>query len=162
MCIFFNLVVGLADIHTAALQFAVNQRHTVDQQHKVTPAVGQNRVPCLEYRLFGNLIAALTGGNFLTVIDFQTDLFPEVQFICGIVAFDSNGFTIDKTVEFQRRAQTGNLVKNLLHFAVGQRNIVQPVHIPVVLKENMLPVLDQVFFRFIAQNFRLPAIFFCQ
>ena len=162
MCIFFNLVVGLADIHTAALQFAVNQRHTVDQQHKVTPAVGQNRVPCLEYRLFGNLIAALTGGNFLTVIDFQTDFFPEVQFICGIVAFDSNGFTIDKTVEFQRRAQTGNLAKNLLHFAVGQRNIIQPVHIAVVFKEDLFPVLDQVFFCFIAQNFRLPSVFFCQ
>ena len=119
MCIFFNLVVSLADIHTAAFQFTVNQRHTVDQQHKVTPAVGQNRVPCLEYRLFGNLIAALTGGNFLTVIDFQADFFAEVQFVRGIVAFDSNGFTIDKTVEFQRRAQTGNLVKNLLHFSVG-------------------------------------------
>ena len=85
-----------------------------------------------------------------------------MQFICGIVAFDSNGFTIDKTVEFQRRAQTGNLVKNLLHFAVGQRNIVQPVHIPVVFKEDLFPVLDQVFFRFVAQNFRLPAVFFCQ
>ena len=85
-----------------------------------------------------------------------------MQFICGIVAFDSNGFTIDKTVEFQRRAKTGNLVKNLLHFSVGQRNIVQPVHIPVVFKEDLFPVLDQVFFRFVAQNFRLPAIFFCQ
>ena len=40
MCIFFNLVVGLADIHTAALQFAVNQWHTIDQQHEITPAVG--------------------------------------------------------------------------------------------------------------------------
>ena len=85
-----------------------------------------------------------------------------MQFICGIVAFDSNGFTIDKTVEFQRRAQTGNLVKNLLHFAIGQRNIIQPVHITVVFKEDLFPVLDQLFFRFVTQNFRLPTIFFCQ
>ena len=162
MCILFNLVVGLADIHTAALQFTVNQRHTVDQQHKVTTAVGQNRASCLEHRLLGNLIAALTGSNFLTVIDFQTDFLTEVQFICGIVAFDSNGFAIDKTVELQRRAQTDNLVKNLLHFTVGQRNVVQSIHIAVVLKENLFPVLDQVFFRFVTQNFRLPAIFFCK
>ena len=150
VCIFFNLVIGLADIHTAAFQFTVNRRHTVDQQHKITTAVGQNRVPCLKHRLFGNLIAALTGGDFLTVIDFQTDFLTEVQFVRGIVALDSNRFTVDKTVEFQRRAQTGNLIKNLPHFAVGQRNIVQPVHIPVVFKENLFPVLDQLLFRFVA------------
>lgn len=98
--ILFDLIIGLADIYAAALQLAVNQGHTVDQQHKVSATVGQNRTSCLEHRLLCNLIAALTGGNFLPVIDFQTDLFAKVQLVRRIVTLDRDGFAVDEAVEF--------------------------------------------------------------
>ena len=161
MGIFLDLIICLANIHTTALQFAMDQRHTIDQQHKVATAIGQNGTSRLKHRLLGNLIATLTCGNFLSIIDFQTDFLAEVQFICRIVALDSNGLAVDKAIELQRCAQTGDLVKNLFHFAVGQRNIVQSVYFAVVFKEDLFPVLDQVFFRFVAQNLRFPTIFFC-
>ena len=66
--VFLDLIVGLADIHTTALQFAMDQRHTVDKQHKVTAAVGKNGASCLEHRLLGNLITALTGGTVALLI----------------------------------------------------------------------------------------------
>ena len=140
----------------------MDQGHTVNQQHKIAPAIGQNRTSRLEHRLLGNLVAALSGGNLPLVVNFQADLFTKVQRVGRVIPLDGYRFAVDKTVEFQWGAQTGDLVQNLLHFAIGQRNIVQPVNIPVILKEDLLPVPDQIFLSFIPQNFRFPAIFFSQ
>ena len=70
MGIFFDLIICLTHIHAAALELAVDQRHTVNQQHKIAPAIGQNRTSRLEHRLLGNLVATLSGGNLPLVINF--------------------------------------------------------------------------------------------
>ena len=160
--VFFDLVAGLAHIHAAALQFTVNHRHTVDQQHKIAPAIGKHIAAGLEHWLLGNLIAALAGGDFPLVIDFQADFLAIVEGVGRVIPLDGDGFAVDKAVQLQRGAQTGDLVQNLVHLAVRQRDLVQTVDLPVVLKEDLFPVLDQVLLGFIAQNFRLPAVFFGQ
>ena len=85
-----------------------------------------------------------------------------MQRVRRVVPLDGHGLAVDKAVELQRRAQAGDLVENLPRFAVGQRGVVQAVDVPVVLEEDLPPVLDQVLLRFVPQDFRLPAIFFCQ
>ena len=85
-----------------------------------------------------------------------------MQRIGRVIPLNGHGFTIDKAIQFQRCAKPSDLVQNLLHFAIGQRDIIQTVNIPVILKENLLPVLDQLFFGFVPKDFRLPAIFFCE
>ena len=88
------------------------------------------------------MIAALTGGDFPLVIDFQADLFAKVQRVGGVIPLNGHSFAVDKTVKFQWSAQIGDLVENLLHFSIGHGNIIQSVYIPVVLKEDLFPVLD--------------------
>ena len=48
----------------------------------------------------------------------------------------------DKAVELQRCAQARDLFEDLLHFAACQGSVVQTVDIPVVLKEDIRPVLN--------------------
>lgn len=55
----FNLMARLADVNAAALEFTVDQGHAVYQKCKITPAVLQHGAFGVEYRLLGNLIAAL-------------------------------------------------------------------------------------------------------
>ena len=65
-----------------------------------------------------------------------------LKFIIGIVARDHHALAVDKAVELQRCAQARDLFEDLLHFAACQGSVVQTVDIPVVLKEDIRPVLN--------------------
>ena len=85
-----------------------------------------------------------------------------MQRVGRVIPLNGHSFTIDKAIQLQRCAKPGYLVENLLHFSISQRDIIQTVNITVIFKEDLFPVPDQIFLGFIPQNFRFPAIFFCQ
>lgn len=82
-----------------------------------------------------------------------------MQLVRRIVPLDGHGFSIDKAVELERGAQPGDLIENLLHLSIGEGDVVEAVDIPVVLKEDLLPVPDQILFGLVAQDLWFPAVF---
>ena len=158
MGIFLNLVACLAHRDAAFLELHMDDRHAVDQQHEISPAVaGKGRLGP-EDGLLRDLIPALPGGDLLPVVDFQADLPTKMEGIRRIIPLDGDGFAIDKAIEFEGRAQRFDLLQNLLHLAVGEGRVIQPVDATVVLEKDLRPVLEQVLFRWIAQHLRLPAL----
>ena len=109
--------------------------------------------------MLDNLITALPSGDLQAVINLQENLLAEVLCILRVIPDDGNGLSVDKTVELQGCAQAGDLLQNLLHLAVGQRIVVQPVDAPVILEKDVRPVLDELLFRGIAQDLLFPAVF---
>ena len=49
-----------------------------------------------------DLVAALAGGDLVTVVDFQTHFFAEVQLVRRVVAGDGHGLAIDEAVQLER------------------------------------------------------------
>ena len=156
--VFLNLVCGLADGDAAFLQLDMNHRHPVDQQHQIpTPVIGQ-LVPGRKLRLLHNLITALPGGNLPTLIDLQGNFLAEVGCIIRIVPLDGDAAAVDEAVQAQRCAQGGDLLNDLLHLPIRQRKIIQAVNTPVVFKQNISPVPDQLRFAEILQDLIFPAL----
>ena len=107
--VFFNLVASLFDGNTALFQFHVNDRHTIDEQHQIAAAVIQNFGLGGELWLLCNLVAAESGCNFQTVIDFQGHFFAEIQLIVRIVTLDEHTFAVDKFIQLHRRFRVHDL-----------------------------------------------------
>ena len=103
--IFGNLVGGLRYRDTAPFQFNVEQRHAINEQHQIPAPVLSQEVFPGKFRLFGNLIPALTRCDFQTVIDLQTDFFAIMKGIFGILPFDGNRLTVNEAVQRQRGLQ---------------------------------------------------------
>ena len=158
--VFFNLVASLFDGNTALFQFHVNDRHTIDEQHQIAAAVIQNFGLGGELWLLCNLVAAESGCNFQTVIDFQGHFFAEIQLIVRIVTLDKHTFAVDKFIQLHRRFRVHDLFHDLLHLAIRQRIIVQSVNATVVFKKDVRPVLDQLLFGVVLQHTIFPAAFY--
>ena len=73
MSVLFDLAGCLAYGNAAALEFDMDDRHSVDKQAQIPSAIVLNLVFCGIDRLLRYLIAALTCGNFMAVIDFEAD-----------------------------------------------------------------------------------------
>lgn len=104
---------------------------------------------------------ALPSGDLQAVINLQGNLPAKMLRIPRIVPKDRNGLSVDKAVKLQRHAQTGDLPQSLLHLALSQRIVVQPVNAAVVLEKDVRPVPDELLLRRVAQDFLFPAMF-CQ
>lgn len=134
MGVLLDLITCLTHRDAAFLEFHMDDRHAVDQQHEISPAVaGKGRLGP-EDGLLRDLIPALPGGNLLPVIDLQADLPAKVEGIRRIVSLDGDGFAVDEAIEFEGRAQRFDLLQNLLHLAIGEGRVVQSVDAPVVLE----------------------------
>ena len=96
--ILFDLICSLSDGYAALFQLNMDHRHTIDQKHQVTAAVLQHLRFTCENGLLCDLITALSGGDLLTVIDFQRHFLAEMERISGIVARQGDGLTVDKAV----------------------------------------------------------------
>ena len=134
MGIFLNLVACLAHRDAAFLELHMDDRHAVDQQHEISPAVAHKGRLSPEDGLLRDLIPALPGGDLLPVVDLQADLPAKVKGICRIVPLDGNGFAVDEAVELEGGAQGFDLFQDLHHLAVGEGRVVQPVDATVVLE----------------------------
>ena len=134
----------------------MNQRHTVNQQHKVASTVARQRVWRFEQRLLCYLVAALSLGNLHSVVYFQVYFPAKVLFVLLVVAPYADGFAVDEFIQPQGRAQVINLVDNLCHFALGEWVVAQSVNRAVVGIEDICPVLNQAFFGRVAEHFRFP------
>ena len=77
----------------------MDHRHPVDQKKQISPSVIQQSGFSTEYRLFYDLIPALSRCDLQTVINFQADLFTKMYFILRIVTFYGYCFPVDKSVQ---------------------------------------------------------------
>lgn len=98
MGVFFDLIARLTYGDTALLQFYVNDGHTVDKKHQITAAVVQHFRLGRKCRLLRYLIAALTGGNLLPVINLQTDFFAVMQLIVGVISLDMYSLAVNEAI----------------------------------------------------------------
>ena len=105
--------------------------------------------------LLHDLVAALPCGDLVAVVDLQAYFLAEVQPVRWIVAGDGDGFAIDETVELERGAQRGDLLHDLLHLAVRERHFIEPILAAIVLKEDLLPVRQQVPLARLLNDFRV-------
>ena len=112
----------------------MDDRHAVDQQHEISPAVAHKGRLGSEDRLLRDLIPALPGGDLLPVVDLQADLPTKVEGVRRIVPLDGDGFAVDEAIELEGRAQGFDLLQNLLHLAGGEGRVIQSVDAPVVLE----------------------------
>ena len=131
--------------------------HSVNQQHQIPTAVIQTR-DRLEFRLLDNLIATLPVGNLHPVIDFQADLLAEMGFIIRVIPLDGYAFPIDKIIQTHRASKPDNLLNDLLHLTFRQRAVIQGILIPVVVEQNVRPILDQFFLSGVADDSVPPPI----
>ena len=51
-----------------------------------------------------------------------------------IIPLDGDGFAIDEAIELEGRAQHFDLFQNLLHLAIGEGRVIQPVDATVILE----------------------------
>ena len=158
MCILHQLVHRFLHIHTRALQFDMEDRHTVDEQHQIAATILQHLLMARKKRLFHDLVAALTCCDFHTIIDLQADFFSVVKRILLVLASDGNGTSIDKAIQRQRRTKRPHLLDQLIHFFLDQRAVVQTIDIAVIFKKNIRPVLNQILLCRTVQHLLLPAI----
>ena len=98
-------------------------------------------------------VSALPSGDLVAVVDLQAHFLAKVQPVRWVVPGDSDSFAIDETVEPERGTQRGDLLHDLLHLAVRERHFIEPILAAIVLKEDLLPVRQQVgFARLIGWN----------
>ena len=93
-----NLEGSLTYIYFGTLQFDMNYRHTIDEQHHIATSVSAQRVRSLETRLPCNLVAALPGTDFTRIENLQIDFFAVIVCISRVVAFDAYLSAIDKHI----------------------------------------------------------------
>ena len=83
-----------------------------------------------------------------------------MQFIIGIITLDCDSSTVNKKVQGERRSKRGNLLDNLSHFRFRQWIITEFIFITIVIIENVCPILYQVVFGGIFDNFFFPTATF--
>ena len=134
MRVFGDLIGGLAYGDAAFLQFDMDDRHAVDKQANVSPAIVQHLIFSWINRLSCDLVPALPGGDFLTIIDFQADLLAVMSLILGIITFNGYGFTVNEGIQRQWRAQCFDLFEDLRHLAFGKALPIQSIDAFVVVE----------------------------
>ena len=83
-----------------------------------------------------------------------------MQFIIGIITFDCNSSTVNKRIQGERCSKRGDLLDNLSHFCFRQWIIAEFVFIAIIVVENVCPILYQVVFGGIFNNFFFPTAAF--
>ena len=141
-----DLIASLTHVYLASLQFDMDYGHSVDQEHHVSPSVAQHRVGSLEFRLSCYLVAALSGRDFHRVENLQIHFLAEVVGVGFIVALDANLLAVDESVHLVGRTFHVHLVHHLLHFRGGKGVVAQLVYLPVVVVDDVSPVLHQLLF----------------
>ena len=132
--------------------------HTVDKQHQVATAIIEQRRSGGEFRLLNNLIAAITCGNFLAVIDFQRNLLAVILHIVRIITTDRCCTAVDEFIERKRSFQIIDVVDNLLHLSLSQRIVAEAHRLAVILIEDIRPILNKLFLRVVLQDLTLPTV----
>lgn len=102
-----------------------------------------------------DLVAALPSGDLVAVVNLQAHFLAEVQRIRRVVAGDGDGFAVDEAVEFERRAQRGDLLHDLLHLTISQRHLIESIDPAIVLKQDLLPIRQQVRLARVLDDFRI-------
>ena len=134
MRVFGDLIGGLAYGDAAFLQFDMDDRHAVDKQANVSSTIVQHLAFRRINRLSCNLVAALPGGDFLAIVDLQTDFLAEMCCVCGIVTFDGHGLAVDEGIQRQWCTQCFDLFKDLRHLTLGKALPVQAIDAFVVVE----------------------------
>ena len=145
-CVFLNLEACLAYRNIRVLQLNMNNRHAVDQEKQIPSSLTLDIRVNRELRLVYDLIAAFAGSDFLSVVNLERNLFPEMRLIVFVIAFDNDAAAIDEAIQLHRGPERFDLLQDLSHFAFSQRVVVKPVNLPVVLEKNVRPVFDQILF----------------
>ena len=136
----------------------MNHRHTIDEQHHIASSVTAQRVRSLETRLAGNLVAALPSTDFSCIKNLQINFLAVIVGIGRVVAFDAYLSAIDKHIHGVWTVAQIHLIEDLAHLTCGKRIITQFIDVSVVVKENLGPVLNQVFFCGLYKNFLFPTM----
>ena len=157
MCILDDLVRGLRDRNTRALQFEVDHRHAVYQEHEIASALRQELVRgSSKLWLACDLVVGLTTCDFAAVVDLERDLFTQVVRL-RCIAGDSHAAPVDELIEPQRRAQLGDLLDDLVHLGGCQRDVTKSVLVTIVVIEDGGPVIDELAFSG-AVEYLIPAM----
>ena len=152
MRVFGDLIGGLAYGDAAFLQFDMDDRHAVDKQANVSPAIVQHLVFRRVHRLSCDLVPALPRCYFLPIVDFQADFLAEMCRICWIITFDGHGLAVDEGVQRQWCAQCFDLFEDLRHLTFGKALPIQSIDAFVVVEQDVGPIADKVLFGWIFQH----------
>ena len=156
--ILLNLIARLAYRNAAAFKFDMYNRHTIYQKHYISSAVIQYLRGRLKFWLSCYLITALTCGDLLAVVYLKWNFFAKVKFIINIITSDRDSFAIYEFIEHKRSTQSFYLLHYLLHFSACQRTAIETINALIIVKENIYPILYQIFLCWIHNNFRRPAL----
>ena len=102
--------------------------------------------------------AALSGTDFACIEDLQIDFLAVIVCIGRVVAFDAYLSAINKHIHSVWAVAQIHLIDDLAHLACGKRIIAQFIDVPVVVKENLGPVLNQIFFCGLYEDFLFPTM----
>ena len=152
MRVFGDLIGGLAYGDAAFLQFDMDDRHAVDKQANVSPAIVQHLVFRRVHRLSCDLVPALPRCYFLPIVDFQADFLAEMCRICWIITFDGHGLAVDEGVQRQWCAQCFDLFEDLRHLTFGKALPIQSIDAFVVVEQDVGPIADKVLFGWVFQH----------
>ena len=152
MRVFGDLIGGLAYGDAAFLQFDMDDRHAVDKQANVSPAIVQHLVFRRVHRLSCDLVPALPRCYFLPIVDFQADFLAEMCRICWIITFDGHGLAVDEGVQRQWCAQCFDLFEDLRHLTFGKALPIQSIDTFVVVEQDVGPVIDEILFSRVFQH----------
>ena len=152
MRVFGDLIGGLAYGDAAFLQFDVDDRHAVDKQANISPAIVQHLVFRRIHRLSCDLVPALPRCYFLTIVDFQADFLTVMSLILGIITFNGYGFTVNEGIQRQWCAQCFDLFEDLRHLAFGKALPIQSIDAFVVVEQDVGPIADKVLFGWVFQH----------
>ena len=158
MRVLFYLIDSLSHIHTASLQFDVDDRHTIDEQHHIATASSAQWVLCLELWLTHNLIDALSGTHLLGIEDGQIHLLAEVDLVILVISLNHHLTAIDELIHLVWVLQIIYLSHDLLHLGVCQWEVTQTVHVSVVVIDDGCPVLNEGFLCWIHQYLWFPSM----
>ena len=148
--IFFDLIDRLFRRDTRSLQLDMDERHAVDQQHHVAPAILQNLILSRKDRLLRDLIAAPSRRDLAGAEDKEADFLSVVKRIGRILPLDRHCSAINPRMERIGCLTPPDLLDQFVHLLLGQRAVIEPVDAVVVLIDDLRPVVDQVLLRRVA------------
>ena len=149
---------GLAHSNAALLELNMDDGHAVDEENEVAPSVAQDFGGALELRLPDDLVAALPRGYLPPIVDLEAHLLAEVEAVLRVVPGDGDGLAVDEAVQLEGRAERGDLLHDLLHLAICEGVVAQPVYAAVVVEEYGRPVLQKVLFTGVFDDLLFPAL----
>ena len=110
MHVLLDLVRRLPDGNATPLEFDVDERQAVDEQHHVSASVGCKRIRRRQNRLPCDLVARRPTSDCHAVEDVKRHRLAEVRRIIGIVSLKSNRPPVDKAVQLERRLEHLDLI----------------------------------------------------